>query len=71
MRWQDFIECNPQVLAGKPVVKGTRITVELILERLGDGWSEDEILASYPQLKPEHIWAALAYAAAPRRASGA
>lgn len=64
MRWQDYIERNPKVMAGKPVIKGTRITVELILERLGDGWSEGELLAAYPQLKAEHIRAAQAYAAA-------
>jgi len=64
MRWQDYIERNPKVMGGKPVVKGTRITVELILERLGDGWTETELLASYPHLKPEHIRAAQAYAAA-------
>ncbi len=64
MRWQDYIERNPEVMLGKPVVKGTRITVELILERLGDGWSEAELLASYPHLRAEHIRAAQAYAAA-------
>ncbi len=64
MRWQEYIERNPKVMVGKPVIKGTRITVELILERLGDGWTDDELLAAYPHLKPEHIRAALAYAAA-------
>ena len=58
------IEINPKVCHGKPVIKGTRITVELILERLGDGWTDAELLASYPHLKPEHIRAAQAYAAA-------
>jgi uncharacterized protein (DUF433 family) len=64
MRWQDYVERNPKVMVGKPVIKGTRITVELILERLGDGWSEAELLASFPHLKPDHIRAAQAYAAA-------
>jgi len=64
MRWQDYIERNPKVMLGKPVIKGTRITVELILERLGDGWTEEQLLASYPHLKAEHIRAAQAYAAA-------
>ena len=64
MHWQDYVECDPQVMLGKPVIKGTRITVELILERLGDGWTEDELLASFPQLASEHIRAAHAYAAA-------
>jgi uncharacterized protein (DUF433 family) len=64
MKWQDHIERNPGVMGGKPVIKGTRITVELILERLGDGWSDTDLLDSYPHLKPEHLRAAQAYAAA-------
>jgi len=64
MKWQEFIEQNPQVMLGKPVIKGTRITVELILERLGDGWTEAQLLESFPQLRPDHIRAAQAYAAA-------
>jgi uncharacterized protein (DUF433 family) len=64
MQWQDYIELKPGVMCGKPVIKGTRITVELILERLGHGWSDDELMQSYPHLKPEHIRAAQAYAAA-------
>lgn len=63
MRWQDHIDCNPGVMTGKPVIKGTRITVELILERLGDGWSDGDLLGSFPHLKSEHIRAAQAYAA--------
>lgn len=64
MKWQDYIECDPEVMVGKPVIKGTRITVELILERLGDGWTEAELLKSFPRLTAEHIRAAQAYAAA-------
>lgn len=64
MRWQDHIEQKPEVLGGKPVIKNTRISVELILERLGDGWKEDDLLKSFPQLRHEHIQAAQAYAAA-------
>jgi uncharacterized protein (DUF433 family) len=64
MRWQDHIEQRPEVLRGKPVIKGTRISVEVILERLGDGWPEQDLLQSFPHLKPEHIQAAQAYAAA-------
>ena len=63
MTWQQHIEQNPAIMVGKPIIKGTRITVELILERLGLGWTEPQLLASYPQLKPEHIRAALTYAA--------
>jgi len=64
MKWQEYIERDPQVLVGKPVIKGTRIAVELILERLGDGWTEAELRTSFPSLRPEHIRAAQAYAAA-------
>jgi len=62
--WRQFIERKPGVLGGKPVIKGTRISVQLILERLGDGWTEAELLDAYPHLTPEHIRAAQAYAAA-------
>ena len=64
MNWRDYIERKPDILLGKPAVRGTRITVEHILERLGDGWSEAELLRSYPRLRPEHIRAAQSYAAA-------
>ena len=63
MRWQDYIERNPNVMLGKPVVWGTRITVEHILERLGDGWSKADLHRSYPRLRREHIRAAQSYAA--------
>lgn len=63
MYWQDYIEQRPEVLRGKPVIKGTRISVELILERLGDGWAAEDILRSFPHLKAEHIQAAQAFAA--------
>ncbi len=64
MPWHEYIERKPGVMGGKPVIKGTRITVQLILERLGDGWSDGQIIAAFPHLKPEHIRAAQAYAAA-------
>ena len=64
VKWQDHIERDPKVMTGKPVIKGTRITVELILEMLGNGASEQDILSSYPHLESVHIRAAQAYAAA-------
>lgn len=57
------IEINPKIMLGKPVIRGTRITVELILRKLGEGAGEEEILDAYPNLKGEDIRAALAYAA--------
>jgi len=63
----ELIEINPKVMLGKPVVRGTRITVELILEKLSNGESFEEILAEHPRLKREHILAALAFAASSLR----
>ena len=62
MSWQERIELNPAVLAGKPVVKGTRIAVELIVELLADGWSEAALLEEYPGLTAEDIQACLVFA---------
>jgi len=53
------IEINPQILAGKPVIKGTRISVELILRMLSQGISVEEILEEYPHLTEEDVKAAL------------
>jgi len=64
MNWQDYIERNPEIMLGKAVFKGTRLTVELILQKLGDGVTEEELLRSYPRLRREHIRAAQAFAAA-------
>ncbi len=64
MRWQDYIEERKDVMLGKPVFKGTRLTVEHVLKELGAGLSQVELLANYPSLKPEHLQAAMLYAAA-------
>lgn len=58
-----FIEVNPKVMMGKPVIRGTRITVENILERLGAGETVVDILEAYPDLDREAIQGALLYAA--------
>lgn len=60
----DRISCDPEILGGKPTVKGTRISVEMILEWLGSGASRDEIIAKHPQLSAEDIRQATEYAAA-------
>ena len=59
----DRIEINPNVMMGKPVIRGTRITVELILRKLSEGAGEAELLEAYPRLSPEDIQAAIRYAA--------
>jgi len=58
------IDINPAIMMGKPVIRGTRITVELILRKLAEGSSEDELLQDYPHITREDIRAAVAYAAA-------
>ena len=63
MQWKNHIEVNPNVLVGKPVIKGTRISVELILDRLADGWTMENILASYPHLSRDDVLAAITFAA--------
>lgn len=61
MDWRKRITSDKKVLLGKPVIKGTRISVEFIIERLANGWSEEKILKSYPHLKNEDIQAVFAY----------
>ena len=63
-----LIVSDPTVMMGKPVVAGTRITVELILEELAAGTSADELIAGYPALSPQAISAALQFAAGALRA---
>jgi uncharacterized protein (DUF433 family) len=63
LRWQDYIEERKEVMLGKPVLKGTRLTVEFILKRMGAGMTNDDLLTQYRSLKPEHIRAAALYAA--------
>ena len=62
MNWQQHIVVDPAVLSGKPVVKGTRLTVEFVLGLLAQGWNEAEILRNYPGLTREQILASVAYA---------
>lgn len=65
---ENMVVIDPRIMMGKPVIRGTRITVELILEKLAAGESEDQILGSYPQLSRKAIRAALAFAARSLRA---
>mgnify|MGYP000508603148 FL=1 len=61
MRHKDRIEINPNILVGKPIIKGTRISVEFILELLTSGWDTEQILKNYLQLTKEDILAAIEY----------
>lgn len=54
-RFKEQIIIEPGILGGKPVIKGTRIIVDFILELLAEGWTTDKILKNYPQLKKEDI----------------
>jgi uncharacterized protein (DUF433 family) len=63
MTFTDRIEMNPRVMLGKPVIRGTRIPVELILRKLSEGASEADLIDAYPRLTREDIQAAMRYAA--------
>jgi uncharacterized protein (DUF433 family) len=62
VNWQERITVDPKVLVGKPVVRGTRLAVEFIIDLLAQGWSEQQILDSYPGLVHDDISACLKYA---------
>ena len=63
MAWKNRIIVDNRVLAGKPIIKGTRISVEHIIGLLAEGWTPEKIMDNYPQLKKPEIEAALKYAA--------
>ena len=63
MKWQNYIHSEPSVLAGKPVIRGTRLSVEFLLSLLSEGWTESEIQENYPQLSREALRAIFAFAA--------
>ena len=63
MPLNERIEINPKIMLGKPVIKGTRVPVEIIVRKLGEGAVLKDLLDAYPNLKAEDIHAALLYAA--------
>jgi len=63
MPTQDRIEINPKVMLGKPIIRGTRITVELVLRKLGEGATHQELLEAYPNLTDGDLQAAITFAA--------
>ncbi|MBI3946374.1 MAG: DUF433 domain-containing protein [Armatimonadetes bacterium] len=63
MDWRAYIHSDPQVLLGKPVVRGTRLAVEFILRLFAAGWSDQQVLESYPSLTREALQAVFAFSA--------
>ena len=63
MNWKDYIHTDSNVLVGKPVVKGTRLSVDFILRLFANAWTIDQVLESYPQLTPASLQAVFAFAA--------
>lgn len=62
MNWRDRIHSDPEILSGKPVVKGTRLSVDFILSLFAAGWTEDQVLENYPILTREDLQAVFAFA---------
>jgi uncharacterized protein (DUF433 family) len=62
VNWRDRIVLDPAILAGKPIVKGTRLSVEFVVELLAQGWNPEQILDQYPGLQLDDIRACLGYA---------
>ena len=62
MNWQERITVDPKILVGKPIIKGTRISVQFIIDLLARGWSFEQILHEYDHLQREDLQACLAYA---------
>ncbi len=63
MDWREHIHSKPEILSGKPVVKGTRLSVDFLLDLLANGWSEKQVLESYPGLSRDSLRAVFAFAA--------
>ncbi len=63
MDYRQHIERNPEIMLGKPIIKGTRITVELIMRKLATGFTIKDLLTNYPNLTNQQVMAALEYAA--------
>ena len=68
MNWEERISIEPSILVGKPIIKGTRLAVEFIIDLLAQGWSNNEILDNYPGITKEDIQACLSYASASLKA---
>ena len=62
IEWKDYIHSDPEILLGKPVVKGTRLSVEFILGLFAEGWTDQQIIENYPTLSKESLMAVFAFA---------
>jgi len=62
MNWKAHIHSNPKILLGKPVIKGTRISVKFVLGLFSEGWTQQQVIENYPTLNPESIQAVFAFA---------
>ncbi len=62
MDWQKYIHSDPDILVGKPVVKGTRLSVDFLLSLFAEGWTEQQILQNYPTLTRQSLRAVFAFA---------
>ena len=63
LNWHDHIRSDPSVLVGKPVIRGTRLSVDFLLGLMAEGWTEERLLENYPQLRREALQAMYAFAA--------
>jgi uncharacterized protein (DUF433 family) len=63
MNWRQYIHSDPEILLGKPVVKGTRLSVDFILRLFAVGWTKEQVLENYPTLTPQTLKAVFAFAA--------
>jgi len=61
MEWQEYIVADKNVLLGKPTIRGTRISIEFIVQLLASGWTETQILENYPRLEQKHLQAVFSY----------
>jgi uncharacterized protein (DUF433 family) len=61
MNWRERIYSDKSILLGKPCIKGTRLSIDFIIERLADGWTEKDLLENYPRLKKEDLQAIFSY----------
>lgn len=61
VNWKDYITADPEVLVGKPIIAGTRLSVDFILRLLAQGWTEQQLFDNYPHLTPESLRAVFAF----------